>query len=135
MAKLVRFGVSIEETLIRKFDAHIRGRRYRNRSEAIRDLIREAFIRDEWKKGGKVAGGIVFVYDHHQRNLADVIMDIQHDFRDIIVSTQHVHLDHDNCLEVVTVRGRADRVEALYGAIKALKGVKHAGVIRTTSGA
>jgi len=134
MPKLTRFGVSIDEALIRRFDAHIRARKYRNRSEALRDLIRQELVGQEWKAGSDVAGGIVFVYDHHHRRLTDRLTDIQHDFRPVIVSTQHVHLDHDNCLEVITFHGEARRIEALYNAVRALKGVKHAGVIRTTTG-
>ena len=132
--KLVRFGVSIEEGLISKFNRLIRERRYGSRSEAIRDLIRAALVEKEWEKGGNIAGGIGFVYDHHLRRLTERLTDTQHDFRDLIVSSTHIHLDHDNCLELVTVKGDAKRIKKLFDLIKAAKGVKHAGLIRTTTG-
>ena len=134
MSSLIRFGVSIEKDLIAKFDQLIRHGGYSNRSEAIRGLIRDSLVGNEWRKGGVIAGGIGFVYDHHKRALVETIMDVQHDFRQLIISTQHIHLDHDNCMELVTVKGRAAEVEKLFNAIKAVKGVKHAGVVRTTTG-
>ena len=132
---LIRFGVSIEDSLIRRFDGHIRGRKYRNRSEAIRDLIRDDLVREEWGGAKEVAGAVVFVYDHHQRSLSDRLTDLQHDLRLVIVSTQHTHLDHDNCLEVITVRGNAGKVRELFDGIRSLKGVKHAEIVRATTGA
>ena len=134
MSSLIRFGVSIERALIAKFDQLIRRSGYSNRSEAIRDLIRNNLVESEWRKGGVIAGGIGFVYDHHKRALVDTLMDIQHDFRLLIISTQHIHLDQDNCMELVTVKGRAAEVEKLFNAIKTVKGVKHAGIVRTTTG-
>ncbi|HLV31308.1 MAG TPA: nickel-responsive transcriptional regulator NikR, partial [Chitinispirillaceae bacterium] len=99
MSKLYRFGVSLEKTLIDSFDKHIKNLQYNNRSEAIRDLIRNELIQKKWKEGGKVAGAIVMTYDHHKRDLASKLIDIQHQFHELIISTQHVHLDHDNCME------------------------------------
>ena len=134
MPGVVRFGVSIEEGLIEKFDKYIEQKNYSNRSEAIRDLIRKNLIEDEWAKNGKVACGIVIVYDHHKRELVNKLMDIQHDYSEVIISTQHVHLDHDNCLEIVAAKGNVKKVEQLANKMSSLKGVKHCSAAKTTSG-
>lgn len=134
MPRLIRFGVSVEEGLLRKFDLFIRKRSYRNRSEALRDLMRAALVAEEWSDKQDIAGGIAFVYDHHQRQLVNKLLDIQHKFYEIVVSSQHVHLDHDNCLEIVIVRGRAKVVSELYYRLKSLKGVKHIDVLKSTTG-
>lgn len=124
MAGLYRFGISLEKPLIDAFDKHIRARNYKNRSEAIRDLIREDLTRKKVSEGGVVAGAIVMTYDHHKRELVNRLVDIQHDFQSLIISTQHVHLDHHHCLEIVAVKGRAREIEKLAFSIKSLVGVK-----------
>jgi len=125
MSKLYRFGVSLEKALIDSFDNHIKTLQYNNRSEAIRDLIRNELIQKKWKEGGKVAGAIVMTYDHHKRDLASKIIDIQHHFHELIISTQHVHLDHDNCMEIIAVKGHSEEMEKLCSSLKALVGVNH----------
>lgn len=125
MSKLIRFGVSLDKDLLDKFDALIRKRSYTNRSEAIRDLIRKEFIRDEWHAGKEVAGAVTLIYDHHRRDVVNKIVDIQHDFGDVIISTQHVHLDHNNCLELIAVRGNPRKAQELADKLGAVKGVKH----------
>ncbi len=135
MSDLMRFGVSLEKNLLRDFDRLIGGKQYANRSEAIRDLIRNSLVEDEWKKGKDVAGAISLVYDHHKRELMDLIVDIQHNYQDMIIASQHAHLDHHNCLEVVIVRGKSDRIKLLADKLKAIKGVKHGSLTLTTLGA
>ncbi|NTU94032.1 MAG: nickel-responsive transcriptional regulator NikR [Chlorobiaceae bacterium] len=125
MSELYRFGISLDRELIEAFDRHISEQHYQSRSEAIRDLIREELVRKKWTEGGAVAGAIVMTYNHHKRELVNRLLDIQHDFHDIIISTQHVHLDHGNCLEVIAVKGNAPDVEKLSTALKVLVGVKH----------
>jgi CopG family transcriptional regulator, nickel-responsive regulator len=125
MSELVRFGVSLEKTLLEKFDKFIKERNYTNRSEAIRDLIRQELIKKEWLQGEDVAGTITLVYDHHKRELQSKLIDIQHDYQKLIISTQHIHLDHDNCLEIIAARGNPANLQKLADSIKALKGVKH----------
>ncbi len=125
VTELVRFGVSLERKLLDAFDRETRGKGYTNRSEAIRDLIRDRLVKRQWTGSGEVAGAILLVYDHHRRDLVDRLMDVQHDFHGIIISTQHIHLDHDNCLEIVAVKGRPAEAEKLAGRLKAAKGVKH----------
>jgi len=134
MAGLMRFGVSLEKKLLEDFDRLIARKKYSNRSEAIRDLIRDSFVKEEWEKNGEVAGAISIVYDHHKRELMDVIVDIQHGYHDMIVASQHAHLDHHNCLEVVIVRGKSDIIKALSDKLRAVKGVKHGALSITTLG-
>ncbi len=125
MSELVRFGVSLEKTLLEKFDKFIKERNYTNRSEALRDLIRQELIKKEWLQGTDVAGTITLVYDHHKRDLQNKLIDIQHDYQKLIISTQHIHLDHDNCLEIIAARGNPANLQKLADSIKAIKGVKH----------
>jgi CopG family transcriptional regulator, nickel-responsive regulator len=125
MSELVRFGVSLEKTLLEKFDKFIKERNYTNRSEAIRDLIRQELVKKEWLQGEDVAGTITLIYDHHKRDLLNKITDIQHDYQKLIISTQHIHLDHDNCLEIIAARGNPANLQRLADSIKAIKGVKH----------
>ncbi|RKY32067.1 MAG: nickel-responsive transcriptional regulator NikR [Candidatus Omnitrophota bacterium] len=134
MGDLVRFGISLEKELLNKFDLQIRGKKYTNRSEAIRDLIREVLIKSEWQKNQEVTGAITLVYNHHKRELVNQLMDIQHDYHDNVLSAQHLHLDHDNCLEIIAIKGRASRVEELFGKLKSTKGVKYSGLARATTG-
>jgi len=134
MSKLIRFGVSMEESLIKKFDEYISKRNYSNRSEAIRDIIRKSLVENEWNLNGEVACGIALVYDHHKRELVNRLLDVQHDYSDIIISTQHVHLDHNNCLEIVAVKGNAKRVEKLANKLSSMKGVKHCSIAKTATG-
>lgn len=134
MSNIVRFGVSLEKDLLEKFDALIESRNYTNRSEAIRDLIRQELIKQEWLEGDEVAGAITLVYDHHKRDLLNKITDIQHDFQGIIISTQHIHLDHNNCLELIAVRGNPVQVQKLADKLRSIKGVKHGTLSMTTTG-
>lgn len=133
-SKIVRFGVSMDEELIKRFDRLLSSKGYSNRSEAIRDLIRNSLVEEEWEKGKEIAGAIVFVYNHHKRELADKILDIQHDYNKIIQSSLHIHLDHSNCLEVVVVKGEASLVRELYNKLYSTKGVKHCSLARTSTG-
>ena len=134
MSKVVRFGVSLSKDLLTKFDSFIRERGYSCRSEAIRDLIREELVKKEWAVGEEIAGAITLVYDHHIRGLVSRLMDIQHDHQKAIISTQHVHLDHHNCLEVIVIKAKPKEVECLAKCLKAVKGVKHSSLTMATTG-
>ncbi|MCM8781794.1 MAG: nickel-responsive transcriptional regulator NikR [Candidatus Omnitrophica bacterium] len=134
MGKLIRYGISIEKELQNKFDSLIREKNYTNRSEAIRDLIRQELVKKQWQEGREVAGAITIIYNHHQRELVDKITDLQHDFQKIIISTQHIHLDHNNCLEIIAVKGRAKEVQRLANTLGAVKGVKHGTLNMSTTG-
>lgn len=134
MAGLIRFGVSLEKELLDRFNKLLREKNYPNRSEAIRDLIREDLVKKEWVKGKEVAGAITLVYDHHKRELVSKLTDVQHKFHDAIISTQHIHLDPINCLEIVVVKGKPRKVEELAQRLKSTKGVKHGSLTMATTG-
>jgi len=135
MEKVKRFGVSIEESLLIKFDIFIKARKYKNRSEAIRDLIRDNFVNDSWENSnGTVAGAIIIVYDHHKRELLGSLVDVQHDYQNFIISSQHIHLDHHNCMEIIAVKGELQKLFELEAILKATKGVKHTAFAKSTLG-
>ena len=135
MTDLARFGISIDETLLEKFDELIDGKGYKNRSEAIRDLIRNALVEDEWGNDeSETVGTVTIVYDHHTRDLGDKLTEHQHSHHDSIISAMHVHLDHHHCLEVVVVRGAARDVKRLADELIGTKGVKHGKLVTSTTG-
>ena len=135
MEELARFGVSIPKDLLDAFDEYIRRKHYANRSEAIRDLIRQKLVEEEWRESKEeVAGVITYLYDHHKRELVDKLMDIQHDYFERIITTQHIHVDHHRCLEVILVKGKANEIKELADKIQALKGVLHLNLTLTTLG-
>jgi CopG family nickel-responsive transcriptional regulator len=136
MNELSRIGVAIDAGLLEKFDQLIARRGYTNRSEAFRDLIRDALVEKTWEApDAKVVGTVTIVYDHHVRLLNEKLTDLQHEYYHHILSTLHVHLDHDNCLEVLVVRGRAADVRRIADTLISTKGVKHGRLSITTSGA
>lgn len=131
---LTRFSVSLDEGLVRQFDARLRADCCPTRSKAVGDLIRAGLVQTEWRTGRQVAGAIVMVYDHHKRDILRRLTEVQHDCHAAIISTQHIHLDHDNCLEIVAVRGKPGEVEALVKRLKAVKGLKHVSLAAGTTG-
>jgi CopG family nickel-responsive transcriptional regulator len=136
MGGLSRIGVAIDTDLLNKFDRLIEKRGYTNRSEAFRDLIRDELVEQTWESPeSQVVGTVTLVYDHHVRMLNEKLTGIQHDFHHSILSTLHVHLDHDNCLEVLVVRGKSAVVRKVADALISTKGVKHGTLTITTSGA
>jgi CopG family nickel-responsive transcriptional regulator len=136
MGELSRIGVAIDSDLLARFDDLIGRRGYTNRSEAFRDLIRDELVEEAWESPDrKVVGTVSIVYDHHVRQLSDRLTDLQHEFFHHVLSTLHVHLDHDYCLEVLVVRGKAADVKKLADTLIATKGVKHGRLSITTSGA
>jgi len=134
MPKVFRFGISLEKDLLDNFDRLIREKNYTNRSEAFRDLIREDLVKAEWKKNKEIVGAITLIYNHHKRELVNKLMDIQHDFGGIIISSQHIHLDHNNCLEIIAVKGVAKEAQKLADSLKSVKGVKHGTLSLSTTG-
>lgn len=134
MSELSRIGVAIESDLLQKFDRHIEKRGYTNRSEAFRDLIREQLILEEWEHpDSDVIGSVTLVYDHHVRLLSEKLTSLQHEALHNVVSTLHVHLDHDNCLEVLVVKGKSASVRKLADGLISAKGVKHGRLTITAS--
>jgi CopG family transcriptional regulator, nickel-responsive regulator len=135
MADVVRFGVSIPDDLLDKFDVLIEREGYTNRSEAIRDLIRDRLVREEWTEPDQdVVGTVTVVYNHEQSELAQKLTEIQHRQHDLIISAVHVHLDAHNCLEVLIMRGKAADVKKSSDLLISTRGVKHGKVTMTTSG-
>jgi len=135
MAELCRIGVAIHEELLEKFDQLIEKRGYTNRSEAFRDLIRSELVQEVWETSEAVVfGTVTLIYDHHVRLLTEKLTELQHKFHSSILSSMHVHLDHDNCLEVILEKGKAPVVQKLANALIATKGVKHGRFTATTSG-
>jgi CopG family transcriptional regulator, nickel-responsive regulator len=128
-----RFGVSLEEHLLKALDSLVKKNHFPNRSQAIRFLIQKNLVEDKWKENKVVAGAIVIVYDHHRRELNTKLMDIQHDYHDLILSVQHVHLDHDNCLETIALKGKAKKLEELSDKIISIKGIKHGQLVMTAT--
>lgn len=136
MGELSRIGVAIDSDLLEKFDNLIARRSYTNRSEAFRDLIREALIEKTAEKPDSiVVGTVTLVYDHHVRQLSERLTDMQHESHHNVLSTLHVHLDHDNCLEVLVLKGKAAAIQKLADALISTKGVKHGRLTITTTGA
>lgn len=134
MSKLVRFGISLEKRLLEKFDRLIREKRYTNRSKALGDLIRQELVKEEWQQNKKVAGAITLIYNHHRRELLNKITDIQHNFQRTILSAQHIHLDKNNCLEIIAVKGNPKKVGELADTLKSIKGVKHVTLSMSSTG-
>jgi CopG family nickel-responsive transcriptional regulator len=135
MGQTIRFGVSLDEALLEKFDALCDERCYQNRSEAIRDLIRNTLVQKEWEDTDKeIAGTLTLVYDHHKSDLAQRLTEMQHDSHDVILSSLHVHLDHHNCLEVLVLKGPGAAVRDLGQKLISTKGVKHGKLNLTTTG-
>jgi CopG family nickel-responsive transcriptional regulator len=135
MGQTIRFGVSLDESLLEKFDALCEERCYSNRSEAIRDLIRNTLVQKEWEDTDKeIAGTLTLVYDHHKSDLAQRLTEMQHDAHEVILSSLHVHLDHHNCLEVLVLKGPGVTVRDLGQKLISTKGVKHGKLNLTTTG-
>ncbi|MFZ0687842.1 MAG: nickel-responsive transcriptional regulator NikR [Terriglobales bacterium] len=134
MADLVRTGLSLEQDLLEQFDESIARRSYQNRSEAIRDLIREYLVSEEGDKNAVIAATLTMVYDHHRPKLTERLTEIQHQAHAQVLAATHVHLDHHNCLEVVIMKGRGSELRKIADQILSLRGVKHGKFVITTTG-
>jgi CopG family transcriptional regulator, nickel-responsive regulator len=135
MGGLVRFGISIDQDLLERFDKEIVSGGYTNRSEAIRDLIRNHLVESEWSgEDVEVAGTITLVYDHHVRGLSDLLLEVQHRYHNLVLSVMHVHLTHNNCLEVLVIKGPAGTAREVAGRLLGVKGVKHGKLTITSTG-
>jgi len=134
MAELTRTGVSIEAELLDKFDRLITKRGYKNRSEALRDLIRESLVNEDIEQNRPVVATLSMIYDHHRPNLSNKLTEAQHDHHGNVLAATHVHLDHDNCLEVVIMKGRSGDVKHLADHMLSMRGVKHGKLVITSTG-
>lgn len=132
---LIRFGISLEDSLLERFDSLIDKKGYPSRSEAIRDLIRDALVMEDWKADtSEAVGTITIVYNHEKRELADLLTDLQHEHYNSIISSMHIHLDEHNCLEVIVVKGKTKDIKSIADRLIATKGVKHGKLLLTTTG-
>lgn len=135
MSEITRFGVSIDGQLIKKFDSLIGRKGYATRSEAIRDMIRDSLVEQQWESGGEeTVGTITLVYNHHTREIDHSLTEMQHKSYGQIVSSLHIHLDAHNCLEVLVVRGKSRDIKKIADRLIGTKGVKHGKLTMTTTG-
>jgi CopG family nickel-responsive transcriptional regulator len=134
LMRLIRFGISIPENLSKKFDQFIRNKKYSNRSEAIRDLIRNALVQEEVEQNAEVVAVVSLLYDHHKRELSERLIDLQHSKAHMVLTSTHIHLDHDNCIEVIIMRGESQEIKQLADALIASKGVKHGTLEMSSTG-
>ena len=128
-----RFGVSLEKNLLTKLDDLVIKQQFPNRSQAIRYLIKKNLVKEKWEGNENVAGAIVLVYDHHKRELQNKSTSVQHNYHDLILSVQHVHLDHHHCLETIAVKGKANKLISLADQLIALKGIKHGKLVMSVA--
>jgi CopG family nickel-responsive transcriptional regulator len=120
-----RFGVSLENEVMEMLDSYVQTNQFPNRSQAIRHLIEQHTVEKKWLCNNEVAGAIVLVYNHHKNEITKLANEIQHDYHHLILSSQHIHLDHDLCLETIAVKGSANELTDLADKLIALKGVNH----------
>lgn len=134
MAGVVRLSISLEKPLLDRLEKLVKDGHYANRSEFIRDMIRDRLVEQEWKRGEEAVGTVTLVYNHHSRGLSDKLTDIQHDHHHVILATTHVHLDHDLCNETVVVKGLALEIKTLADMLRQQKGVLHASLSISSTG-
>ncbi|MDR1141890.1 MAG: nickel-responsive transcriptional regulator NikR [Planctomycetaceae bacterium] len=134
MSQIARISISVEEELLKKFDSFSEEHGFPTRSEAIKNVMREALIAEEWTKGTHVAGTISLVYDHHKPGIVQKLLETQHDFCPEIQCSQHVHLDHNNCMEIIVLRGTKERIREILKQLRQIKGLKHVVLTMTTTG-
>ena len=135
MDQTSRFGVSMDQALLDRFDKLIQSQGYASRSEAIRDLVREALVQHEWQADNvRTVGTVCLVYDHSASDLSQKLNRVQHDSPERVIASLHVHLDEHNCLEIVVLRGRPSQIKKLADQLKSLRGVKHAQLVMGTTG-
>ncbi|MCK5453061.1 MAG: nickel-responsive transcriptional regulator NikR [Calditrichia bacterium] len=132
--ELIRYGISLPEILSRKFDQLIKKKKYTNRSEAIRDLIRHALVEEEIKSNVEVLAVVNLLYNHHKRELSERLTELQHKHHHLVLSSMHVHLDHTNCLETIVMQGMSQEIKQLADLLIASKGVKHGKLSLTSTG-
>jgi CopG family transcriptional regulator, nickel-responsive regulator len=128
---VIRFGVSLDRDTMKELDRYVLVNNFPNRSQAIRNLIEKYAVEQKWQCDNEVAGAIVIVYDHHKRNIDNEINEVQHDYHHLILSSLHVHLNHETCLETIAVKGKASELTELADKIITLKGVHHGKLIMT----
>ena len=133
MDKIIRFSVSLPEKLLEELDKKVAAQGYASRSEFTRDLIREKIVKDDWKEDGSdVIGVLTMIYTHHQNELVQKILEIQHDAHIKIMCNTHVHVNHENCLETIMVQGKVSKIKDFAQKIGGLKGVKFSKLVEAS---
>ena len=122
---IVRFGVSLEKELLKALDNYTTENHFKNRSQAIRQLINNNVVQNKWQCDNMVAGSITLVFNHHKRDLLNNITDLQHDYHEVILSSQHFHFEKDMCMEIIAVKGKASTLTQLSDKLIAVKGIQH----------
>jgi CopG family nickel-responsive transcriptional regulator len=133
MSSLIRTGISLEKELLERFDRVIQQKGYNNRSEAIRDLVRDHFVTEDVTSNKTVMGTLTMVYDHHQPKLSEKVIAAQHNFSGSVIASVHVHLDHHNCLEVIVIKGRGADIQRFSNNLLSIRGVKHGKLVLTNT--
>ncbi|HEX72095.1 MAG TPA: nickel-responsive transcriptional regulator NikR [Candidatus Hydrogenedentes bacterium] len=134
MAGVERVSISLERPLLERLERLVREGHYANRSEFIRDMIRDRLVEREWRRGEEAVGTVTLIYNHHTRGLIEKLMTVQHDYHHVILATTHVHLDHDLCAETVVVKGQALQIKLLADLLRQQKGVLHASLSISSTG-
>jgi len=134
MSELVRLSISLEESLLRRLDTMVATSGYDNRSEFVRDMVRDVMVQQEWDRDEVVVGTMTLLYDHHTRGLTQRLVDIQHEHHDQVLASTHVHLEHDVCAEMLMLRGRAADLKRLTDRLRQQKGVLHAAISLSSTG-
>jgi CopG family nickel-responsive transcriptional regulator len=135
VSDLVRFSVSLESDLLEQFDRYCKEGRFATRSEAVRQLLRDTLTTHAWESDARdAAATLTLVYDHHKTHLAEKLMDLQHRHTNLVVSTMHIHLDHDHCLEVIVLRGRAGSLQKIASELRGMKGIHKGQLVLAATG-
>jgi CopG family transcriptional regulator, nickel-responsive regulator len=129
-----RFGVSLDEEVLKTLDKYVTDNNFSNRSQALRFIIEKQSVKKKWKDDELVAGVLVLVYDHHKRDITNQLVEVQHDFHHLILAVQHVHLDHHNCLETIALRGQAGELTDLSNRIIGMKGIRNGKLVMSLAG-
>ena len=134
MCELVRLSISLESSLCKTLEEMVQKSKYKNRSEYIRDLIRDKIVAEQWEEAAEVLGTITLVYNHHQRELSEKITHIQHHSHDNVLAATHVHLSHDICAEMIMVKGSAENIRHLADSLRRQRGVLHCDLTMSSTG-
>ena len=134
MSELVRISLSLEDSLLDKLTEMVNESGYENRSEYIRDLIRDRIISEQWESGHEVVASVTLVYNHHQRGLTEKLVELQHHCGEQVLASTHLHLSHEICLEVIMIRGKGDNIRSLVNSIRQLRGVLNVDISMSTTG-
>jgi CopG family transcriptional regulator, nickel-responsive regulator len=125
MKNVTRFGVSLNPELLKSLDEYKDKKKFSSRSQAISFIIEETLVDQAYKDNKVVCGALVLIYDHHKADFISKFISIQHDFHEVILSSQHIHIDHDNCMETIILKGSSSKLQELSNNLLSLKGIKH----------